>query len=218
MSQRKSNNAKIPPASDRLPQSDLPARPVKAVSFSESLSVLVKNVKTDPNRQNIEALVGATQLRLYRFCLKLVGSPQRAEDLAQEVYLKAFSKLSDMRDTTGFYVWLCTIAKNTWIDQTRTAEHKVSSNEASQESDDPLSDPVSDPRMTRTEMEQIVTLRTALSRLDPESRLIILLAHQEEMTAPEIAKILGVSVSAVRMRLLRARQEFFRHYEGEPVK
>ena len=73
----------------------------------------------------LEPVLKATQARLYAFCFHLTGEPGHAEELAQEVYLRAFKTLAELPHPEGVFAWLFRIARNVRIDQTRTAESKL---------------------------------------------------------------------------------------------
>lgn len=186
----------------------------------ELLASLVKEVQKTKSEKAMEALVLKTQNRFVRTCFHLVGSKSKAEDLAQDAYLKAFSNIKELKDPKTFYGWLCRIARNTWIDQSRTAEHKIKKLEKSpsgqkgqsqEEEHAEILSSIED--KTSGNVEKIVALQQTLNQLDSDDRMILLLAHHEQMSTSEIAEVLGVSEGAVRMRLTRARREFFEVYD-----
>ena len=183
----------------------------------DELAALVKEVQKKKSEHAMEALVLKTQSRFVRICFHLVGSKAKAEDLAQDSYLKAFCNIKDLKDPKTFYGWLCRIARNTWIDQSRTAEHKIrklekhASAHATEDEQSEIVSSIED--KTSGNVEQMLSLQQTLNRLDPDDRMIILLAHHEQMSTSEVADALGISEGAVRMRLTRARREFFEVYE-----
>lgn len=147
-------------------------------------------------------LARSYQRRIYAMALHFARDPHQAEDLAQEVWLKAYKSLSGFRGDSSFYTWLRKIAVNAFINQQRRtifrffqpAEHLVPLEEIDKEL---KSEPAMNQRML------LGDLYRALKGLNNRERMIFLLKHREGMTYEEIADVCGVSSGTVKKTLFR---------------
>lgn len=171
------------------------------------------------DRSALSAIVRLSQNRLYRFCFHLTGSQQAAEELAQDTLVKALTRLDDLRDPAGVYPWLFRVARNLFIDETRSTEGKLRKLELREDPEaegglrlDSL------PSSSPGNAELLVAIQATLMKLKPEEREVILLVDYEEHSYDEAAQVIGISESAVRSRLHRARKAFFELYDGKAGK
>ena len=153
--------------------------------------------------------------RIYSLALHYTRNPHDAEDLSQEVWLKAFQSLPAFRGEASFYTWLRQIMVNTFLNHRRgePLRHRAATGGASFEgadsdSDDPLNF-VLDERARGVEENYerkilIEGVMQALGELTPQQRLIFLLKHREGMTYEEISKAFGCSTGTVKKSLFRA--------------
>jgi len=125
-------------------------------------------------------------------CLARTRNLHDAEDLAQNVFLKAMEKLPTLRDARRQRAWLFQIARNTCTDH-----HRRNRNFDSLPHGLPARGNPADPRIER--------LLVMLSRLPEDDRETISLYHLDGRNCRQIAADLGISESAVRQRLVRAR-------------
>ncbi len=148
------------------------------------------------------ALVGRYQGVLYRHALGMLGAPDAAADLVQESFIRGFTRLASCQEPARFGGWVFRILRNLCLDQLRTRRrhavpiedverHLTASDEA-------------DSELIRTETRR--ALDAALSTLPAPQREAFLLKHVEEMSYEEMAERLGASVSALKMRVMRARE------------
>lgn len=161
----------------------------------------------------LDGFIKETQGDLYRFCFYLTGKKQLAEELAQDTYLKVVECISELKDYSQLKSWLCRIAKNQLIDQTRSAEHKLQKLSSHSDEENDILEGITSPGASN--VEDIVTLQGILNQLDVEDRTVLVLAHHEEKSSQEIAEILQITDGAVRMRLSRARKNFLELYKKE---
>ena len=160
--------------------------------------------------------------RIFMLALHYTRDPHDAEDLSQEVWLKAFQGLNSFRRDSSFYTWLRQIMVNTFLNHRRAEvarKEKVSSTSFEDGSSD-ISDAVGftlngrAPDIEESYQRKIMTenVMKALEELTAQQRLIFLLKHREGMTYEEIAKAFGCSTGAVKKALFRAvmklRQQF----------
>ena len=144
-----------------------------------------------------------------RYC----DDPTEAEDLAQEVFVRAWEGLDGFRGEAAFSTWLYRIALNRCRDRAREARPETRSLDAEEGEDgalargeEPGADRVPTPEdhwERRTLRER---LRKALAELPPESATAFLLRYGEEMTYGEMAELLDATPGALRVRVHRARE------------
>lgn len=156
------------------------------------------------------ALIEATQGVVYRVALRTVGDSADAEDVVQETYVRAWQKLSTLKDTAAVTGWLCRIARNVATDKLRARKSRpqVFSNEedARVAVDRLVSDaPGADSLVNSRQVSAVV--REAVSELDERYRTALLLKDVDGMSAPEIARALDVPVGTVESRASRAREQ-----------
>jgi RNA polymerase sigma-70 factor (ECF subfamily) len=148
-----------------------------------------------------QVLVERHQAWMVRFVSSLVSSRADAEELAQNVFLRAFMNLSRFRGESSFRTWLRTIAVRQAFDFFRR-QHPEGTDDALGELPSNQSDAIE-----ALEAREVV-LR-ALEHVPYVYREILVLRYIEDMELDEISTALGLGGSATRMRLSRAR-EFFR--------
>ncbi len=155
---------------------------------------------------------------VYTFAYRLTGDATQAEDLVQEVYLKAWRFLSRYEEGTNAKAWLFRICRNAFINEYRTKKsrpYKVDYEDVVvyHNEDDPVA-----PRyfglheeMGSTLIGDEVTL--AINSLSPAFRTVVLL-DLEDFTYEEIAAILEIPIGTVRSRLHRARNVLAEKLQG----
>lgn len=144
--------------------------------------------------------------KVYRFLLSLSGSSHLAEDLTQETFLKAFLNQQTYRETGNMSAWLCTIAKNLWLNECRRHKYEA-------ELDTDLPDPSASPESALAEKEQRRKLRNAIMELPEDYRDIVLLHIYSDVTLKEIAASKGKSESWGKVTYYRAKQMLVRKLE-----
>ncbi|WP_119068947.1 RNA polymerase sigma factor [Rubrobacter indicoceani] len=122
-----------------------------------------------------------------------------AEDLVQETFLKAYDKLETFNPDYRFKTWLLAIANNLGIDTLRRRKEIVEFNQEvhGASSGGPETDAI--------DAERRAGVRVAMEALPETYQVPLMLRYDEEMSYAEIAEVLGLTVSAVKSRLFRAR-------------
>ncbi len=143
---------------------------------------------------------------------RMLGNREDAEDVAQETFVKAFSRLDTFNPSYKFSNWLFKIAHNTALDVLRRrGADRVIAGTPGLEDSDPVSSvadersPAPDELAERAELHQ--DLEWALARLRPEFRSVIVLRHVEGRSYEDIAEILSLPLGTVKTFLYRARRE-----------
>ena len=153
------------------------------------------------------------QAQLHRTALRLTRSPDGAEDLLQDTYLKAYSHYGTFRPGTNLRAWLFKILKNTFINEYRQRQ-KAPALVAFADIEETLESalaPVHGSAIRTPEEEAIEAsldgeVERALAELPPAFRVVVLLADIEGHAYREIASILSIPVGTVMSRLYRGRR------------
>jgi RNA polymerase sigma-70 factor (ECF subfamily) len=158
--------------------------------------------------------------RIYVLALHYCRDPHDAEDLSQEVWLKAYKAIRGFREESSFYTWLRQIVINSFLNHQRgVAAHwtgraavgKIVELDALDYGDDflPARDSEMEEDIHRKMLVEKVML--ALEELTPQQRLIFLLKHHEGMTYEEISEALSVSTGTIKKSLFRAVAKLRQH-------
>ena len=162
----------------------------------------------ESNDLAFEKLVRPHFDRLYRLAWRLTGQKAEAEDLFQELLIKAFGKLDDLVNIDEPGSWLSRVMYNLFIDERRRFArhrmHTVEEGELAGEGIAGLPGP-DDPAFDQERYERVMALDSALSKLSDEHRLIVLLHDTEGYKLIEIQELIGIPVGTVKSRLHRAR-------------
>jgi RNA polymerase sigma-70 factor (ECF subfamily) len=157
----------------------------------------------------LEALLVRYQPHLYRFGLRMCGNEEDAGDVAQESLISMARSLRDFRGESSVSSWLYTIARRLCIKKRRRSKYAPAHEESL---DGPgidvtqrLADPSPSPEQTATNRELERALIRAIDGLEPAQREVLVLRDVEGLSAAEVAKVLAISVDAVKSRLHRAR-------------
>jgi RNA polymerase sigma-70 factor, ECF subfamily len=147
-------------------------------------------------------LVRRHQERLYRQALGMVMDADAAADLVQDAFVSAYTNLKRCRDPARFGTWLLQILRNRCLDYLKDRRRK----------DVPLDDhddaavAAGGPEFDLERGALRDVLDRALARLPDAQREAFLLKHVQDLTYEEMAEVVDASVSALRMRVLRARE------------
>lgn len=156
-------------------------------------------------------LVRRYERRVYRTARHIVQNDEDAEDVLQEAMLKAFEHLDSFQGNSKFYTWLVRIAVNESLMKLRKrkSDRSVSLDESIETDEEPIVREIAvwddnpEQRYSQTELREI--LDSAIDSLKPIFRTVFILRDVEELSTEETAEALGLSIAAVKSRLLRAR-------------
>lgn len=149
-------------------------------------------------------IVQKYQRPVFNLCFYMLKNAADAEDAAQEIFLRAYTKLATYNDQRQFSTWLFTIASHYCIDNWR--KHRlqlVDWNDCQNQSWD---QGYNRPDRVVLQKESAYETRTMLASVSAEHRLILVLKYWHEMSYEEMAQTLDTSVSAIKSRLFRARK------------
>ena len=167
-------------------------------------------MSTKIHRLTFERLVRPHFDRLYRLAWRLTGGKTEAEDLFQELLVKAFNKLDELVEIEEPGSWLSRVMYNLFIDEQRRFArrrlHMVEEGQLPGEGLQGLAGSDSDnPATDHERLERLTRLDAALAQLSDEHRIVVLLHDTEGYKLTEIEELTGVPVGTVKSRLHRAR-------------
>jgi RNA polymerase sigma-70 factor, ECF subfamily len=163
-------------------------------------------------RAAFDALVERYQRDIYRLCYRYMNDPQDANDMAQEVFLKAYRAIGRFRGDSSFSTWLYRIAVNTCLN------FRSSRRPDAQELSDALQDGRAGALATMEEEERAQRVREAVSRLPEKQRATLILKIYHELTHEEVAGIVGSSVGTVKANLFHALGNLRKMLHAEAAK
>ncbi len=151
------------------------------------------------DRQAFNELVRCYQDLVFRLCVRLLGNSDDAEDAAQEVFLRAYTRLAGFRGLSSFKTWLVRLTINTCLNQ-RGRQQPLQS----------LAPEVVDgaPSVEDTVLraETVARVHTALQALPQQYRIAVVLRDLEGLSYREIAEIVDVPEGTVRVWAFRGRE------------
>ena len=156
-------------------------------------------------------LVRRYEGKIFRLAQHVTQNREDAEDVLQETFMKAYEHLDQFQGNSKFYTWIVRIAVNQALMKLRRrkTDKSVSLDETIDTGEDTMVREIAawdeDPeqRFSRDELGGI--LDTAVRSLEPPYRSVFTLRDIDELSTEETAEALGLSVPAVKSRLLRAR-------------
>ncbi|MBQ2879248.1 MAG: sigma-70 family RNA polymerase sigma factor [Anaerotignum sp.] len=160
-----------------------------------------------------EELILQHEKIVYNLALRMMNHSEDAQDISQEVFLKAYRSLSNFDERSAFSTWLYRITHNTCIDEMRKRKGKLTySLEEELESEDgsmqrQVADAGDTPEESLMRKEQKSEILQALDTLSEEHKAAIILRDVKGMAYEEIAEILELSLGTVKSRISRARNQ-----------
>jgi len=156
--------------------------------------------------QSWEELFARYSAAVFGYLHRMSGDRQLAEDLTSETFYRAMRALDGFRGDSSMKTWLLRIARNLYLDRKRRDE-RSSSLEDLEEKGMVTAAGDADPESQLIRDEENEAVGRALRALPEDDRSILLLSAQEELSCREIAEVLGISVTAVKTRMFRARRK-----------
>lgn len=149
------------------------------------------------------------QSRLYALARRLLGNPDEARDVLQEIFIHVDKSLPNFKGESSLYTWAVRLATHVCFNYKRKFDRVNRHTPLDEALPQAVLMPTEHPRdnpdaMCRTQFRQYL-VEHALEKLPAKQRAVVALCDLEGMTAPEAAKMLGVNTNAVKSRLHRAR-------------
>ena len=146
--------------------------------------------------------------RIFRYIISMVQNTLEAEDLTQETFLRAYRRRDSLRNEGAQTAWLYRIATHVCLDRLRQyARRGPMESETDLDQVDVAEPDTPSLQQTIERDEMSVCVQNYLNRLSDSYRAVILLHDMHELTALEIAQLLGESLATVKIRLHRARHK-----------
>lgn len=158
------------------------------------------------DRRAFDTLFTKHQDYVYNIVIGIVGRPDEARDVTQEVFVQVYRSLPSFRRGSRFATWLYRIAVNRAVDAARSAKNRrwFSLDETLRAAPDPADSPSR--QAERSSDREIV--QRILSLVPVQHRDVLVLRYYQELSVEEISEVLGCSVTAAKVRLHRARHHF----------
>lgn len=166
---------------------------------------IIQQVKTG-NQQAYAQLVSRYQNYVFTIVSRYLSSREDAEEVSQDIFVKAYRSLGDFRGESKFSTWLYTITTTSCI--TFLRKHKLAVQSLDNENVFAHADNI-DSGLSANHLEQksrVAMVNQAIRMLSPEDAQVITLFYKGEQSLDEIAQILGQETNTVKVRLHRARQ------------
>lgn len=156
-------------------------------------------------------LVGQYERKVYNLAYRLTGNPEDAADMAQEAFVRVYTKLAEFRGDCSFATWVFQITTNVCRDELRRRQRQRTAS-----MDDPVAgeegemarqyaDPGDGPERALERKEAAAQVRQALASLDEEHQEVLRLREYLDLSYEQISSILNCSLGTVKSRLNRAR-------------
>ena len=186
-----------------------PIAPALLAASDESAAEITPSRRAEDDREAVAAsqrgereafdrLVEKYQRDVYRLCYRYVNNHQDANDMAQEVFLKAYRALDRFRGDSSFSTWLYRIAVNTCLN------FRASRRPPAAELPEALADKTPGALDRMEDDERSRRVREAVARLPEKQRATLILKVYHDLTHEEVAGVLGSSVGTVKANLFHA--------------
>jgi len=151
------------------------------------------------------------QKKVFLICLGFSRNASDAQDLAQEVYLKAYKNIDTLSELSIAKFWLFRIARNTCLNfQKKHRLDRISAVEMIRKVKDPQT-----PEYEMIRQEQFLLLKGAIQKLPKKQRDVFILKEYGDLSYQEIAETLKIELGTVMSRLNRARQAIKEQIKGD---
>ena len=160
------------------------------------------------NRQGYENILNRHKIKIYNTVLNIIKNREEAEEVAQDVFVKAFQSIDTFEGNAKFSTWLHRIAYTTAISHLRSNKKRKDTVTDSTSIDvDAFGTPSIDTRQNLEKLDSKKYIKQALEQLNPEDASVISLYYLQEQSMKEIAVILDIKENATKIKLHRARKK-----------
>jgi len=163
-------------------------------------------------------LVGAYRKRILGTIGRLIGHPEDVEDVGQEVFLRLYFSLDQLRSAEVFEPWLYRLTSNAAYDYLRKRRRRMESRMADlSEQQVSVADALASTKVDHEQGQQKAIRETVDSLLDgvsDEDRVLLMMKEVEGLSLKELGKIYHVNENALKVRLFRARQRVLKSFRS----
>lgn len=174
-------------------------------STNDDLENLVQNAKNG-DEQAMTRLVTIHKALVFTIVLRMTNDYAASQDLTQETFIKVFMNMKKVKNAQHFRPWMCTIARNVTRDYFRKSKRRraISLEEVKNVQGH------SNLEITRRRM----IIQDALAKLAERDRMLLTLAYYEGFSLGEVAEVMKMTASNVKISIHRARKRLRKHLEG----
>ena len=170
-----------------------------------------------------DELVLSHKDKVFNLCYWFVGDYQDANDLAQDVFFKAFKALKNFRFESAFSTWIYRIAVNTCKNRLKSFQYRLKKkfvhlNNTAAAKNNPgveIADESSSPEIELGRKEKSRLIQTAINSLPTGKKAVVVLRDIEGLSYEEISSVTGFNLGTVKSKLARARQDLREKLKGE---
>lgn len=145
---------------------------------------------------------------VYTLCLRMMKTTEDAEEIAQDVFLKAFQKLSTFKGTSKFSTWIYSITYHRCLDAL-SRKRKQPTQYAVEINEEITEEKVSSILEVIEAKELRIQLEACIQQLKEEDSFLVTLYYLEEQSLEEIAEMTGMTKNNVKVKLFRARKKLY---------
>lgn len=167
---------------------------------------IIQKILEEEERALLEILYDRYATKVYYKCLGILGDKNIAKDLAHDVMVKVFLNIAKFRGTSQFSSWVYSITYNQCMDHIRKRK-RIPQESLNTEDFQYLSTEEIELENKVLEDLKLTQLEQLLDQLKPDDKMILLMRYQDSFSTKQIAEILSISESAVKMRLKRSRDK-----------
>ena len=160
------------------------------------------------NSEAFKYLVERHKNMVFTIVSRIVRNKEDAEELAQDVFIKAYQSISKFKGKSKFSTWLYRIAYNISISHTRKKKYNTTEIDENLMSDQEIFETYNE-FVNYEESEKKEILNEALKNLNKDEELLITLYYLEELSIKEICTITNLTQSNIKIKLFRARNKLF---------
>ena len=172
---------------------------------------LVAELQVAMDADRFGVLYDRYSARVYQKCMSMTRDRDLAKDLVHDIFLKAFVNLGKFDHRSKFGTWLYSITYNYCLDHLRKAQRCRADDIDDRTGDGGLLDDMHEAALLGLRAER---LEHVLREIDPADRALLLMKYDDELAITDIQAAFSLSESAVKMRLLRARERALAKYRS----
>ncbi len=154
-----------------------------------------------------QQLVRQYERPVFSVILRIIRDPSRAEELAQDTFMKAFLRLETYAPERKFSNWILAIAHHTAIDEVRRRRPQISPYEDVEQGWFAQESHEETPYQTTERRELAMVMDQAIRQLRPDYAELIALRYEQDLTVEDISEITGLAIGTIKSSLHRARRE-----------
>lgn len=174
-------------------------------SKNDDLESLIRSAKNG-DEQAITKLITIHKALVFTIVLRMTNDYDASQDLTQETFIKVFMNIRKVKSAEHFRPWMCTIARNLVRDYFRKVKRH------STISFDNIKDLHGQSNIELTRRRMII--QNALAQLTEKDRMLLTLAYYQGMSFDEVAQVMKMTASNVKISMHRARRRLRKHLEG----